>query len=355
MSAQGKAFFFEDYVLGEKGETSGRTLSEGDLTAFAAISGDFAPAHMDRHFMEKWEYGARIGHGWLSTSLIFGMLSYHAPYIVGRDTPAAYFKHITVDYPHGFRLGDSVHLVWNIKEKEPDADQAGFGIIKTAYQLLNQHANVVCEGIVTTVALMRVAQDAKAELSAPQPMPYVDWNPDLEKVYFLEDLIPGEGDETYGRTITETDVVNFMGLTQDYNRLYLDESYARQTVIGQTMAPPLLAPVMAAGFAFLYSGNWFKIKKPAVTYAGHLREEILFHAPAKIGDHLHCRRVVEAVRVSQSKPDRGIITFKLQVINQKDEVLAEICTLFMVPTQAVAEEPFELDWVLTRVERNQHE
>ena len=342
--------YFEHYRVGEKGKTCGRTLSEGDLTLFSGISGDFAPAHVDNHFMPGQWYGKRIGHGWYSTSLILGMLSYFAPHIVGRNVPSAYVIGIKADYPNAFCVGDSVHLLWAIEETSEDKVRPGFGIVNTAYQLVNQDGNTVNQGVVTTGVRMQDAISAQLQFEPGMPEDFVEFVPDPAKIYVLEDFEAGTGNETYGRTVTETDVVNFMGLTQDYNRVYLDSDYAAETVYGETIAPPMLVPVIVTGFSFIYEGWYFKIKKLAVDYAGHLREEVSFLAPARIGDQLHCRKIIESTRISKSKPDRGIITFRLQGINQRNEVLVEIRTLFMLPTKAAATDPIEIDWLLCAFE-----
>jgi acyl dehydratase len=76
-------------------------------------------------------------------------------------------------------------------------------------------------------------------------------------------------------------------------------------------------------------------------------EKVSFLAPAKIGDIIRCRTRFDAIRISKTKPDRGIITFRQQAINQKDEVLTEIQTLFMIPTKAGAAQLHETTWVFS--------
>ena len=45
--------------------------------------------------------------------------------------------------------------------------------------------------------------------------------------------------------------------------------------------------------------------------------------PVKIGDTIRCRYWTESMRVSKSRPDAGIITFGIQAINQRDEVVMD--------------------------------
>jgi len=45
---------------------------------------------------------------------------------------------------------------------------------------------------------------------------------------FYEDLNTGDQDQSTGRTITETDVVSFAGLSGDFNNMHIDEEFAKK-------------------------------------------------------------------------------------------------------------------------------
>ena len=51
---------------------------------------------------------------------------------------------------------------------------------------------------------------------------------------FYEDLNEGDEHKSSGRTITEADVVNFAGLSADYNNMHIDEEFAKKTVFKDT-------------------------------------------------------------------------------------------------------------------------
>ena len=342
--------YFEDYHLGEKGETCGRTITESDLVQFASTTGDFAPPHMDREFMAKSEYGSRVAHGWFSTCLVVGMFSFYAPYIVGRDTPAAYLLDMESRYQKVALLGDTVRLQWTVEEKALDLNQPGFGTVRTAYQLVNQDGKTVCDGVVTTEVRLKSAAGAKAQFKPGVPFKFKQFVPDFDRIYALEDFAPQEGWCTYGRMITETDVVNLMGLTQDYNRLYVDLAYAKDTVVGERIVPWMLVATIAYGLYFR-DGFDSRVKTLIAPYVGHMCEKVSFLAPAKIGDIIQCRSRHEAIRVSKSKSDRGILTCRHQAINQRGEVLLEIQSLIMLPTRAAqaASGTLKSSWVLSTI------
>ena len=344
---QSDDLYFEDYQVGEWGETCGRTITEADFLQFACITGDFAPVHMDRHLMARSALGTRVGHGWFGTCLAVGMLSYYAPHIVGRDTPAASLWDIESRYAKPIILGDTLKLQWSIEEKTPDLNQPGFGTVRTTYRLINQEEQTEYDGAVTTKVRMRGADSTKLHFKPGAPFEFKEFVPDFDKVYVTEDFVIGEGWESYGRKITETDVVNLMGLTQDYNRIYVDSDYAEKTVCGEQIVPWMLVPIIAIVLSGR-DGPYLNIKKLEAPYVGHLNEKVSFLAPSKIGDVIRCRTRFDAIRISKTKPDRGLITFRQQAINQKNEVLTEIQTLFMIPSRAGAAQLNEITWVFSK-------
>ena len=58
---QGRAF--EDFALGEIVVTDGRTIDVSDISAFAGLTGDFYPLHVDEEYARKTPFGGRIAHG----------------------------------------------------------------------------------------------------------------------------------------------------------------------------------------------------------------------------------------------------------------------------------------------------
>ena len=65
--------------------------------------------------------------------------------------------------------------------------------------------------------------------------------------------------------------------------------------------------------------------------AGHLCDRWVFHRPFHIGDTLGCRHRTLAVRKSKSRPDTGVVTCGLQLLNQRDEVTMSAEVLMMFP------------------------
>jgi acyl dehydratase len=345
-----KIVYYEDIPVGEQGETCGRTFTEGDLVQFASVASDFCPPHMDRSMMSKTGYGERIGHGFYLNSLATGMLSWHAPYLVGRDTKMAYLRTLSSRFPAGLRMGDTLKFHWHIKEKSKDPDLKGFGIVTTEFKFINQDERVSAEGTITSGVRMKNSPTAKPPLKPGKAWEFDEWNIDFDKVHFYEDFEVGSGEKTGGRIITETDVVNYMGLMGDYDLIYTDPTYAKDSFYGNTIVPPMLLADFVG--LTLRDGSYFNIKKPFVPFAGHLGDDITFIAPAKIGDIVYATFKILSKRVSSSKPDRGILVLGHQIVNQKNEALTEIQLASIIPVKAAMKEiPTETEWVLRTIKR----
>src|SRR5919112_4647891 len=127
---------------------------------------------------------------------------------------------------------------------------------------------------------------------------------------FLEDLEIGDSWASQGRTITETDLVTFATWSGDMHPLHTDEEYARGTQFGGRIFHGPGALAIAFG---LEMGIGWK-QGSAIAFLG-IRDWNLL-APVRIGDTLHVVEEVVEVRPSKSKPDRGVVITKVQVLNQ---------------------------------------
>ena len=129
--------------------------------------------------------------------------------------------------------------------------------------------------------------------------------------YYFDDFSVGQKFVTNARTITEADVVGFAALSWDHNPLHTDSEYAATTGYGRRIAHGLLGTVMHSGLAYQIT------EKSILAF---LELTWRFKLPLYIGDTIHVEQVVKEIRES-SKPDRGILTFEKQVINQRGEVV----------------------------------
>ncbi len=66
--------YFEEFSVGQKVTTVGRTISEADIFGFAGLTGDFNQIHTDAAFASKTQFGQRIAHGLLGLSIATGLI-----------------------------------------------------------------------------------------------------------------------------------------------------------------------------------------------------------------------------------------------------------------------------------------
>lgn len=131
---------------------------------------------------------------------------------------------------------------------------------------------------------------------------------------YLEDLTAGDTFEGPARTITESDVVGFAGLSGDFNPIHTDVEFARDTPYGQRVVYGLLGISMLTGLldrTGLFSGS-------AIAMLGI--RDWTFVGPMFIGDTIRFRLTIEGVRRTRSG-DRGVVRRYFELLNQRDEIV----------------------------------
>lgn len=138
--------------------------------------------------------------------------------------------------------------------------------------------------------------------------------PPAQRGMYFEEFELGQKIKTMGRTVTETDVVTFAGLSGDFNQIHTDAAYAAGTPFGQRIAHGICAMSIASGL---------------VTLTGVMEGTVLafreilewkFSKPVFFGDTIHAE-----TEVVELKPfprlNAGAVIIKIDVKNQKDEVV----------------------------------
>jgi acyl dehydratase len=129
--------------------------------------------------------------------------------------------------------------------------------------------------------------------------------------------------ESPARTITETDIVTFAGLSGDYNPLHVDEEFCKTTQFGTRIAHGPLIYAIAAGLMFqlhLYDDT-------LIAFLGF--DSLKFTKHVVAGDTIRVRIKVLEKRET-SKDDRGVMKRSLQVFNQRDEMVQDAVQAFLL-------------------------
>lgn len=103
--------WFEEYELGERRRTLGRTITETDIVVHAGQTGDFFPHHMDAEWCATQPFGQRIAHGTLVMSIAVGMTA-------GDINPQAMsYGYDGVRFIRPVFIGDTITVTAEITEK----------------------------------------------------------------------------------------------------------------------------------------------------------------------------------------------------------------------------------------------
>jgi acyl dehydratase len=141
LSYQPRGLYFEDFEVGQKVVTAGRTVTEADIVTFAGLSGDFNQIHTDADYSANYDFGQRIAHGLLVQSIATG-LAVRTGVIEG--TVLA-FRELSAKFSLPTFIGDTVHVVIEITEKKA-LPRLGGGNVTMKYSVMNQDGKTVQRG-----------------------------------------------------------------------------------------------------------------------------------------------------------------------------------------------------------------
>jgi len=130
---------------------------------------------------------------------------------------------------------------------------------------------------------------------------------------YFEDLHEGlVVEHAIRRTVTEMDNTLFSALTYNPAALHIDAEYAKGTVYGQRVLNSTFLLALVVGISV--------IDTTLGTTIGNLGfEEVRFPKPVFHGDTIRGRTEVAASRLSKSRADSGIVTFRHVASTQRDE------------------------------------
>lgn len=142
---------------------------------------------------------------------------------------------------------------------------------------------------------------------------------------FFDDITVGQEWESQGRTVTEADIVNFAGLSGDFNPIHVDHEFAQTTPFRKPIAHGLLVLSIASGLGIHCP--------PMRTLAFLAIREWEFKTPVFIGDTIRVRTRVRTVAV-RARGRRAIVNWERQVVNQEGKVVQQGITETMVEGRA---------------------
>lgn len=139
---------------------------------------------------------------------------------------------------------------------------------------------------------------------------------------YFEEFEVGQAMLTRGRTVSESDINTFAGLSGDFTPIHMDEEFARKGPFGGRIAHGPLPMSMAIGLMThlgLFDG----------TVVALLNMNWDFKGVVRIGDTIHARITPEEKRPT-SRPERGVVKLRIEVVNQHGEVVQSGVNTVMV-------------------------
>ncbi|GAB4560434.1 MAG: MaoC/PaaZ C-terminal domain-containing protein [Anaerolineae bacterium] len=145
--ARRRGLYFEEFNIGDEVVSPGRTITEADIVAFAALTGDWNQIHTDAEYARQTPFGERIAHGLLGLSVASG-LAVRLGFM--EDTVIAFMKIEDWQFRQAIRIGDTIRLRATVEEKRP-MRRLGGGYVTFRVALLNQKDEVVQRGAWTVL------------------------------------------------------------------------------------------------------------------------------------------------------------------------------------------------------------
>tara|TARA_B110000037_G_scaffold24443_1_gene28185 strand:- start:5784 stop:6233 length:450 start_codon:yes stop_codon:yes gene_type:complete len=131
------------------------------------------------------------------------------------------------------------------------------------------------------------------------------------RTQFFEDYVTGEQRETFGRTITEADIVTHAGQTGDFFPHHMDAEWCKNQPFKQRIAHGTLTFSVAIGMTATEIN-------PEAFSKGY--DRLRFIKPVYIGDTIRVTIVISEKKESK-KPRFGQVTEHVEVFNQKNEIV----------------------------------
>lgn len=124
LATAGTTHYFDDLKVGQEASMS-RVVTEADIVAYAALSGDYNPVHLDPDYAAKTPFKARIAHGILSAGYISALFGMKLP------GPGSIYISQTLNFKGPVKIDDRVESKVTLVELIPEKKRAKFECVCT--------------------------------------------------------------------------------------------------------------------------------------------------------------------------------------------------------------------------------
>ena len=138
-----RGLYFEEFEVGQKMVSPGRTITESDVVGFAGLSGDFNLIHTDAEYAANSPFGARVAHGLLGLSIASG-LALRTGVLEG--TGMGFREINSWKFTKPVHLGDTIYVEMDIITTKA-MKRVGGGKVELQFDVKNQKDETVMKGV----------------------------------------------------------------------------------------------------------------------------------------------------------------------------------------------------------------
>jgi acyl dehydratase len=147
--------WFEEFEIGLKVISAGRTITETDVVSFAGLSGDYNQIHTDAEFCKTTNFGQRVAHGLLGLSIASGLVAQTGAL---EGTVMAFREINDWKFSKAVFIGDTIHVELTVVDRKA-LPRLGGGSVKIQLDVINQHDEVVMKGSWTALMLSKPTEE----------------------------------------------------------------------------------------------------------------------------------------------------------------------------------------------------
>ncbi|MBM4466935.1 MAG: dehydratase [Chloroflexi bacterium] len=138
---QPRGRYFEEFTVGDAVISPGRTVTEADIVAFAALSGDYNQLHTDAEYAKGTIFGERIAHGLLGLAIASGQ----AERLGFMEGTVEAFMGLDWKFRVPIKIGDTIHVEAQVVRKK-EMRRLGGGIVVFDVAVVNHGGETVQKG-----------------------------------------------------------------------------------------------------------------------------------------------------------------------------------------------------------------
>lgn len=304
-----------------------RAVSADSIRAFADLTGDHSPVHVDPEFARASGFSGPIAHGLLTGAWALGALAQHAPTSLGAGDPESIVTSCSLRLSRVVVAGDELSFRL-VDGMDPENTRHAPNSL-TNFEVINQRDEVVASGgvvvrrdggvFLTEEVLLRVE---------PLPGRRVV-GPNAPEVYFAEDIVAlGPRGTRSLAAVSQQAVQDYVEQTGEVNPLYRDEKFAASSCCKSKVVPPMLTFCLAFS-EFLRELLTFEM--PAEGSAGHIADTWQVHRPVAHSEPLRVVYQPITSNRTRSRPDLAIVQFGLEIIDANSERVQSGVVEMMIP------------------------